>query len=1428
MSYSYRQSSSQSFSRAGSGGFAGGAVGYGQGAGGYGQCGVGGGDFGQGSGVYGQGHGGYGHGFGHGAGGGFGQGAGSFGHGAGGFGHSAGGFGGGADFGGGDLLAGNGKQTMQNLNDRLAVYLNKVRELEIANADLEQKIKEIYEKQRGSSSSGDKGKDYSKYYDTIKKQQDDIVKASNENASLILMTDNARLAGEDFRMKYENERTLCRSVEADIGGLRKVLDDLTMTKSDLEGQVEHLNEEKLSLKKNQDDEQKASQGTSVGDVNVEMNAAPGENLVDMLNKMRQQYEDLAEKNRKDAEEQFKKMSEGLKKEISTGEAEVKSTKSEISEQKKLLQALEIELQALLATKKSLESTLAETEGQFCMKLAQIQAKIASVEEQLEQIIAEIGCQTAEYEELLDLKTKLENEIDTYRKLLDGESGSGSDSGKGQQTASSKESSKSRRVKQITELMVNGKVVSTQVEEKEIKYYVNSVAFYDSYNLFAIKYNKQSWLEDSTIFILACQQELIHLGDREQAVVQLENTVEVLVVPPVNTMKAMEETPEDMMVSIAENKVKNMVKAQKDMEHKLDGKIAALLDILGVMVKDKVEAMEAVLVPMIEIPVKPMEETSEDLMVILVGDKTENMAEVPVDIVAVIVEDKVMDMEVAQVDMVKILEVVKWIAMVVAPVDQGVGIVAATAVDKEEPLVDILQKPQLVASAADQVDTLAEAQLVIKALVVVLIMFQAAVASLEECQLLVKEEDLATFLTIFAATKSNNQTSVQADNARLAADDFRVKYESERAMRQTVKSDIAGLLKVLDDLTLDKSSLDSQIESLNEEIEYLKKNHKEEMNRLQSVTCDVTVEMNAAPGVNILDILNGVRAQYEEMAEENRRKAEEEFTKKVRELDNEINRSSEQVETGKSEVTEMRRTMQNMEIELQTQLAMKSSLESQLAETEGQYCSQLAQIQEMISGLEEELAELRNEMETQSREHKILLDIRTQLQNEIEMYRKLLDEDRMVTGHQDEKDGQVHLREQLQEGLSHNSNNMSYRKSSSSSRVSVGGGGYGTAICSFLGNSRGSCGAGSLDGSYSGGAFGAYGGGAAFGGSLSGGAAGGYSTASYSGGFGGSFGGGAGGDVLLSGGEKETMQNLNDRLAAYLNKVRDLEDANADLECKIKAWHEKLMNDSKQVKDYSHYYKTIEDLKKQICDATLENARTILQIDNARLAAEDFKMKYETELCLRQNVEADINGLRKVLDDLSLTKCDLEAQIESLIEEIACLKKNHAEEMKSFQGLTGQVSVEMKAAPGIDLTKLLNDMRSEYENLAEKNRRDAEARFNEASQALRQEIHSGVEQIQSGKSEITDLRRSVQTLEIELQASMATKKSLENSLAETEGNYCMQLGKIQAQIGSLEEQLCEVRTDMERQGLEYKQLLDIKTRLEKEIETYRCLLDGQPM
>ncbi|XP_008054013.1 keratin, type I cytoskeletal 28 [Carlito syrichta] len=323
------------------------------------------------------------------------------------------------------------------------------------------------------------------------------------------------------------------------------------------------------------------------------------------------------------------------------------------------------------------------------------------------------------------------------------------------------------------------------------------------------------------------------------------------------------------------------------------------------------------------------------------------------------------------------------------------------------------------------------------------------------------------------------------------------------------------------------------------------------------------------------------------------------------------------------------------------------------------------------------------------------------------------------------------------------------------------------------------------------------------------------------GFAGSEGG------LLSGNEKVTMQHLNDRLASYLDSVRALEEDNTELERKIKGWYEKYGPGSCRGldHDYSRYHVTIEELKNKVISATTANANVILQIDNARLAADDFQLKYENELALHQNVEADINGLRRVLDELTLCRTDQELQYESLSEEMTYLKRNHEEEMKALQcAAGGNVNVEMNAAPGVDLTVLLNNMRAEYEALAEKNRRDAEAWFNEKSASLQLQISHDAGATTSARNELTELKRTLQTLEIELQSRLATKHSLECSLTETEGNYCAQLAQIQTQIGALEEQLHQVRTETEGQKLEYEQLLDIKSHLEKEIETYCRLMD----
>ncbi|XP_042622969.1 keratin, type I cytoskeletal 47 kDa-like [Cyprinus carpio] len=189
-------------------------------------------------------------------------------------------------------------------------------------------------------------------------------------------------------------------------------------------------------------------------------------------------------------------------------------------------------------------------------------------------------------------------------------------------------------------------------------------------------------------------------------------------------------------------------------------------------------------------------------------------------------------------------------------------------------------------------------------------------------------------------------------------------------------------------------------------------------------------------------------------------------------------------------------------------------------------------------------------------------------------------------------------------------------------------------------------------------------------------------------------------------ENGTMLNLNDCLASCLRC--SLEAANAILERQIREYYEKKGLIAQR--DYRHYRNTINCLKEKVLLATINNANILLQIDNSKLAADDLKIKCEHELVVRQSVEADIANLRYLLDQTTLTKADLEIQIQ---EDLACLKKNHQEEAALFCQLTNtKVCVEVDAAPQQDLNKVLDDICCHYESIINKHRRKQECWFKE--------------------------------------------------------------------------------------------------------------------
>ncbi|XP_042554730.1 keratin, type I cytoskeletal 18 [Dipodomys spectabilis] len=322
--------------------------------------------------------------------------------------------------------------------------------------------------------------------------------------------------------------------------------------------------------------------------------------------------------------------------------------------------------------------------------------------------------------------------------------------------------------------------------------------------------------------------------------------------------------------------------------------------------------------------------------------------------------------------------------------------------------------------------------------------------------------------------------------------------------------------------------------------------------------------------------------------------------------------------------------------------------------------------------------------------------------------------------------------------------------------------------------------------------------------------------------------GVGGVMGISGiqTEKETLQGLNDRLASYLDRVRSLETENRRLEGKIR---EHLEKKGPQVRDWGHYFKTAEELRAQIFASSVDNARIVLQIDNARLAADDFRVKYETELAMRQSVEADLNGLRKVIDDTNITRLQLETEIEALKEELLFMKKNHEEEIKGLQAqiASSGLTVEVDAPKSQDLNKIMEDIRSQYEELARKNREELDKHWSQQIEESTTVVTSKSKELADAEMMVTELRRTYQALEIELDSMKSLKESLENSLTDVETRYTMQIEQLNGVLLHLESELAQTRAEGQRQTQEYEALLNIKVKLEAEIATYRRLLeDGE--
>lgn len=172
-----------------------------------------------------------------------------------------------------------------------------------------------------------------------------------------------------------------------------------------------------------------------------------------------------------------------------------------------------------------------------------------------------------------------------------------------------------------------------------------------------------------------------------------------------------------------------------------------------------------------------------------------------------------------------------------------------------------------------------------------------------------------------------------------------KFEEEVRVREEAEQTLRSFRKDVDDAAAVRLDLERRVESLMDEISFLKKVHDEEIQELSSMleAQQVSVELELSKP-DLTSALKEIRNQYEFVASKNLQSAEEWYKGKFASLSEQATRSNEAMRASREEINEFRRQLQTKTIEIETLRGANESLERQIAEMEDTHNAEVTAMQ----------------------------------------------------------------------------------------------------------------------------------------------------------------------------------------------------------------------------------------------------------------------------------------------------------------------------------------------------------------------------------------------------------------------------------------------------------------------------------------------------